>query len=149
MDLIWTFAEDWKLRLLVLIALAQMALAIWLYAQMSNARVAAVKSKRMVPEDFRTTRNEPDDVVVYTRAVANQFEAPVIFYAIIAIGLALGVSSWITVILAALFVFFRVRHAREMIGEHVILKRRKLFIYSFYVLMAMMAELAISTLLRA
>ena len=58
------------------------------------------------------------------------------FYALIAMSLALGVSSWLTVVLAALYVAIRWMHANEMIGEHVVLKRRKIFVQSVKVLMA-------------
>ncbi|MFD0916016.1 MAPEG family protein [Pseudahrensia aquimaris] len=146
---IWTFAEPWQLRLLVLIVLLNMALALRLYGVMSKARYAAVKKGEVDKEIFRATQAEPEQLAVYTRAVANQFEAPVLFYAVIAIGMALGVTSWITVVLAAVYVALRWQHANEMIGEHNVLRRRQLFIWSFYALIALMVELAISALLWA
>lgn len=152
MDLIeplWTFADGWKLRLLVLIVLANMVLALKLYGVMSKARFKAVKEGRVTVETYRATQDEPEDVAVFNRAVVNQFESPTLFYAIIAIGLALGVTSWITVLLAAAYVVLRWIHASEMIGEHVVLRRRQRFIQSFYALMGLMAELALSVLLWA
>ena len=149
LDLVWTFAPEWKIRLLVLVVLANMYLAFRLYGVMSRARFKAAKEGRVTVDTYKATQNEPDDVAVFNRAVANQFESPVIFYAIIAISLAIGVSSWATVVLAALYVGLRWMHANEMIGEHVVLRRRKIFIRSVKVLMALMAELAISTLLKA
>jgi len=89
---------------------------------------------------------EPEEIRVYTRLVANQFEAPVLFYALIITGLAIGVTSWITVLLAFAYVFFRFSHAKEMAGEHVVLRRRKIFIQSIRILLLMVVELAISTL---
>lgn len=152
MDLIeplWSFAEDWKVRLLVLVVLANMVLAIRLYSAMAKARIKAVKAGRATAETYRATQNEPEEAAVFNRAVVNQFESPTIFYALIAISLALGVSSWLTVIFAAAYVAIRWRHGMEMIGEHVVLRRRKLFIYSIQLLMLLMAEVAVSTLLRA
>ena len=152
MDLIepiWTAGIDWKLRLLVLIVLVQMGLAVRLYGIMAGKRMKAAKEGRVTVETYKATQNEPEDVAVFNRAVVNQFEAPVLFYAIVAIGLAIGVSSWITVVLAAIYVAMRWLHANEMIGAHDVLKRRKLFLRSFQVLLAMMAELAVSTLLWA
>ena len=149
LDLVWTFAPEWKIRLLVLVVLANMYLAFRLYGVMSRARFKAAKEGRVTVDTYKATQNEPEDVAVFNRAVANQFESPVIFYAIIAISLAIGVSSWVTVVLAALYVGLRWMHANEMIGEHVVLRRRKIFIRSVKVLMALMAELAISTLLKA
>lgn len=152
MDIIeplWTAASDIKLRVLVFVVLANMLLVFRLYGLMARKRFAAAKEGRVTVETYRATQNEPEDVAVFNRALSNQFEAPVIFYALIAISLALGVSSWLTVILAAIYVVLRWMHAAEMTGDHDVLKRRRLFIRSITVLMALMAEVAISALLWA
>lgn len=146
---IWSFAEDWKIRLLVLIVLVNMYLAVRLYGVMSRARSKGVREGKVTTETYRATQNEPEELAVFNRAVVNQFESPVLFYALIAMSLALGVSSWFTVIIAAMYVAIRWRHANEMIGEHVVLRRRKLFVQSIKILLALMVEVAISTLLRA
>ncbi len=148
-DPLWTFADDWKVRLIVLIVLANMALAVRLYGVMSKARFKAAKEGRVTTETYRATQNEPEDVAVFNRAVANQFESPTIFYALIAMSLALSVSSWLTVLIAFAYVTVRWMHGNEMIGEHVVLKRRKLFVRSVQILLVLMVEVAISTLLRA
>jgi hypothetical protein len=116
---------------------------------MSKARFKAAKEGRVTTDTYKATQNEPEDVAVFNRAVVNQFESPVLFYALIGISLAAGVSSWFTVLIAAAYVITRWRHANEMIGEHVVLKRRKIFIQSIQILLVLMAEVAISTLLRA
>ena len=146
---IWTFAADWKLRILVLIVLANMVLAVRLYSEMARQRFRAVKSGAVSAEVYRATQNEPAEVAVYSRVVTNQFEAPVLFYALVAMAFALGVVSWITVLLALVFVILRWLHAGEMTGAHDIMKRRKLFLRSFQVLLLMMAEFVISALLWA
>ena len=146
---LWTFAADWKVRLVVLITIANMVLAVRLYTAMAKARVRVVKAGKATTETHRATQNEPEEAAVFNRAVMNQFESPTIFYALIAISLALGVSSWLTVILAALYVAIRWRHGYEMIGEHVVLRRRKLFVRSVQVLMALMVEVTLSALLWA
>ena len=146
---LWTFAADWKVRLIVLITIANMVLAVRLYTAMAKARVRVVKAGKATTETYRATQNEPEEAAVFNRAVMNQFESPTIFYALIAISLALGVSSWLTVILAALYVAIRWRHGYEMIGEHVVLRRRKLFVRSVQVLMALMVEVTLSALLWA
>ena len=146
---LWTAASDIKLRLIVVIVLLNMVLALRLYGLMAKARFKAVKEGRANVDTYRATQNEPEDAAVFNRAVVNQFESPVFFYVIIAIGLALGVTSWITVVLAAAFVALRWMHGMEMVGAHDVLKRRRLFIRSFTVLIVMMGELLISTLLWA
>lgn len=146
---LWTFAADWKVRLIVLITIANMVLAVRLYTAMAKARIKVVKAGKATTETYRATQNEPEEAAVFNRAVMNQFESPTIFYALIAMSLALGVSSWLTVLLAALYVAIRWRHGYEMIGEHVVLRRRKLFVRSVQVLMVLMIEVTLSTLLWA
>lgn len=144
--LIWTAAPQLKVQLIVLAMTGQIVLTIWLYSKMSKARVAAVKAGTVKPEQYRAAgTDEPEDLAVYTRAVANQYELPVLFYAVIIAGLALRTSSWITVVLAILFVIVRTIHAREMVGENAVFRRRRLFIRSFQVFMLLLIELVIST----
>ena len=146
--LIWTAAPDLKIKLTVLAILLQIVITIWCYTQMSRARVAAYKDGRTTPEIYKAVGDaEPEEIRVYTRLVANQFEMPVLFYALVITGLAINVTSWVTVLLAFLYVFFRFLHAREMMGEHVVFRRRKLFFHSTRVVLAIIAELAISTVL--
>lgn len=146
---LWSHAADWKVRILVLIVIANMVLAIRLYSAMAKARNKVVRAGKATAETYRATQNEPEEAAVFNRAVVNQFESPTLFYALIAISLALGVSSWLTVVLAAVYVAVRWRHGMEMIGEHVVLRRRKYFIRSVQILMLLMVEVALSTLLWA
>ncbi len=146
--LIWTFAPHIKIQLVVLALLLQVAITVWSYTQLSRARVSAYKKGEIEPDTYKAVGDsEPEHLRVYTRLVANQFEMPVLFYALIITGLAIGVTSWITVIFAFLYVFFRYRHASEMTGEHVVFRRRKIFFYSARVLLVLIADLAISTAL--
>ncbi len=143
---LWTAAPVLKTQLAVLAVLLQIVITIWCYMQMSKARVGAAKAGTVSPEIYKAVGDaEPEEIRVYTRLVANQFESPVLFYVIILTGLAIGVTSWITVVLALLYVFFRLSHAKEMAGEHNVLRRRKIFIQSIRVLMLLILELAIST----
>ena len=145
-DFLWTFGKVWQLKLLVMIMLGQMLLTIWLYIQMSKARTSAVKEGRAAREDFSVVTNEADATAIYSRALANQFELPVLFYVIILIGITVGVSSWITVALAFIFVLSRVVHAKEMIGENRVLKRKGMFINTMRIFMLLLLELFISTI---
>ena len=145
---LWTFAPTVKSQLAIFAVLAQVGITIWCYNVMSTARIEAYKDGKIDPEMYRATSDaEPEDLRVYTRLVANQFESPVLFYALVLAGLAVGITSWITVFLAFAYVIIRWMHAQEMTGEHVVLRRRKIFIRSMQVLGIMVAELAISTLL--
>ncbi len=143
----WAYEQGLVIRLLAVALAGQIALTIWVYSQMSKARMTAAREKRVTAEVFKTTREEPDDLRVYSRAVANQFELPVIFYALVAAGLALSVSSWITIILAFAFLGVRIVHIREMIGENRVMLRRRWFIRGVQIIMAMTTEFVVSAVL--
>ena len=143
-DFLWTFEKVWQLKLLVIMMIAQMVLTIWLYIEMSKARTKSVKDGLASREDFSVVSNEADSTAIYSRALANQFELPVLFFVIILSGIAVGVSSWITVVLAFLFVISRVVHAREMIGENRVMKRKGMFINTMRIFMLLLLELFLS-----
>ncbi len=143
----WAYEQGLVIRLLAVALAGQIALTIWVYSQMSKAMMTAAREKRVTTEVFKTTREEPDDLRVYSRAVANQFELPVIFYALVAAGLALSVSSWITIILAFAFLGVRIVHIREMIGENRVMLRRRWFIRGVQIIMAMTTEFVVSAVL--
>lgn len=145
-DFLWTFEKAWQLKLLIMMMIGQMLLTIWLYIQMSKARTRLVKDGLAAREDFSVVSNEPDKTAIYSRALANQFELPVLFFVTVLSGIALGVSSWITVMLAFLFVISRVVHAREMIGENRVLKRKGMFINTMRIFLVLLLELFISTM---
>ncbi|MEP0942737.1 MAG: MAPEG family protein [Rhizobiaceae bacterium] len=147
--LLWDFAPELKTKLLYLAIVGQIVLTIYCYSAMSKARVAAVRGKRLQPESYKATVDEPEDLRVFTRAVANQFEMPVVFYVLVLAALMASAASWITVFLAWLFVLLRVVHVREMIGENVVLRRRKIFIQSARVIVLMVIEFVIALLFIA
>ncbi len=126
--------------------IVQMVLTIWLYTKISKARISAIKAGKAKPEDFSVVSSEPEESGIFSRAVSNQFELPVLFYVVILTGIVLKISSWLTVILAVLFLIIRIIHAREMIGESLVFKRRRLFIRSMQVFLLLLIELLVSTL---
>ena len=146
---LWDFAPDLKIRLLCLALAGQVIVTLTAYFKLSKARMTAVKAKQVEPDVFKSTRDEPEQLRVFTRAVANQFELPVIFYALIAASLALRVSSWLTVLLAFAFVALRCVHLQEMTGENRVFRRRRLFIRGMQVVLLMLVELLLSTMLFA
>ena len=146
---LWTAAPELKSALAVFVIMAQILLTVWCYIQLSKNRMKAAKSGEVAPEIYVATGDaEPEHLRVYTRLVANQFEMPVLFYVIMLTGLATAVTSWITIILGAIYVLFRILHAKEMAGEHVVLRRRKLFIRSTQILLLMFIELGLSTIFK-
>lgn len=144
---LWTAAPTLKAQVAIFLMLLQMMITIWCYSLMSKARMAAAKSGKVSKAIYVAVGDaEPEELRVYTRLLANQFEMPVLFYVIMVTGLAVGITSWITVLLGLVYVLFRYLHAKEMSGAHVVMKRRKLFIRSAQVILLMMLELAVSTI---
>ncbi|NKB51944.1 MAG: hypothetical protein GKR97_06930 [Rhizobiaceae bacterium] len=146
LSLLWEFAPALKTKLIYLAILIQMCVAIYCYIAMSRMRLKAGRAKRITADDYKATKNEPEDLRVYTRAVANQFEMPVLFYALVLAMLTASAHSWITVVLAWAFVIIRIFHTREMLGENRVRIRRNIFIHATRVLMLMMVELLIAIL---
>ena len=70
---LWDFAPLLKTKLIYLAIIGQIAIAIYCYTAMSRARISAGRAKRITAEDYKATQNEPEDLRVFTRAVANQF----------------------------------------------------------------------------
>ena len=147
--MLWDFAPELKTKLLYLAIVGQIIITIYCYSAMSRARVAAVKGNRVQPDNYKATTDEPEDLRVFTRAVANQFEMPVVFYVLVLASLMASTASWITVVLAWIYVVMRWVHAREMIGSNTVLKRRKIFIQSARVIVFMVIEFVIALLFIA
>ena len=147
--MLWEFAPELKAKLLYLALIGQIVITIYCYSAMSKARVAAVRGNRVQPDNYKATTDEPEDLRVYTRAVANQFEMPVVFYVLVLAALMAATASWITVALAWIYVILRGIHAREMIGDNTVLKRRKIFIQSARIILLMVVEFVIALLVIA
>lgn len=147
--MLWEFAPELKAKLLYLALIGQIVITIYCYSAMSKARVAAVRGNRVQPDNYKATTDEPEDLRVYTRAVANQFEMPVVFYVLVLAALMATTASWITVALAWIYVILRGIHAREMIGDNTVLKRRKIFIQSARIILLMVVEFVIALLVIA
>ena len=147
--MLWEFAPELKAKLLYLALIGQIVITIYCYSAMSKARVAAVRGNRVQPDNYKATTDEPEDLRVYTRAVANQFEMPVVFYVLVLASLMATTASWITVALAWIYVILRGIHAREMIGDNTVLKRRKIFIQSARIILLMVVEFVIALLVIA
>jgi len=146
LSLLWSFAPDIKVKLLYLAIIGQIVITLLAYGRMSKNRMAAGRAKRVSADMYKSTANEPEDLRVFTRAVANQFELPVVFYAIVLAMLVASAASWITVILAWLFVVLRAIHFQEMTTSNEVLKRRKMFIRCVQVVMLMTLELALAVI---
>ena len=90
--------------------LAQIGLTFFLYAWLTVARTRAVQRGETEYACFVLGRDEPLHVARITRNLSNQFELPVIFYALVVLLIALGRVTWIDVAAAWVFVAGRIIH---------------------------------------
>jgi hypothetical protein len=101
-----------------------------LYVWLTIARMLAVRSGRVEFTSF-AYGDEPHDIERITRNLANQFELPVIFYALAVLLIATGRVSTIDVIAAWVFVAGRVIHTLvQTLTENVPLRGR-VFLINF------------------
>jgi hypothetical protein len=90
--------------------LAQIGLTFFLYAWLTFARTRAVQRGETEYACFVLGRDEPLHVARITRNLANQFELPAIFYALVVLLIALGRVTWVDVAAAWVFVAGRLAH---------------------------------------
>ena len=89
--------------------LAHMGWTFLLYAWLTVARLAAVR-RREVEYGAFARGGEPHQVARITRNLANQFELPVFFYAVVVLLIATGRVTAVDVVAAWVFVAGRVIH---------------------------------------
>lgn len=106
---------------------------------MAQRRFAAIKSGAIPFGYFRTYRGAepPDACVQAARQYENLFELPVLFYALIAILLAIPFVDYILLLLAWIYVAARLVQAVIHLGSNNVSLRFYAFLISSLVLMAM------------
>lgn len=115
--------------------IAHVALVFCLYLLLSTRRVGAVKDGRARPDQFRENREEPAESLVVKNAIANQFELPVLFYAVSILLYLVDADNPVTVAGGWLFVALRYAHAYVHVTSNRLRYRRSLFIAGLLVVM--------------
>lgn len=121
----------------------QALVTLFLYIPMSARRVASVKSGTAKASDYRLVEKEPEDVRQMTRAIANQYETPILFYAVCLsayvtqnVGVVMVALAWAYVVIKCVHVYVQTTSNRLRI-------RRPVFMLSFIVLIAMWVMFAL------
>jgi hypothetical protein len=122
--------------------LAHIGLVVFLYAWLTFARAQAVKNGETEYSRFVLGRDEPLHVARITRNLSNQFELPVIFYALVVLLIALGRVGWIDVAAAWVFVAGRVIHTLVQTLTDNVKLRGQVFMINFLAVMALAAHVA-------
>jgi hypothetical protein len=116
---------------------AQTVLVFILYCLLGIRRSAAIKAGRARQEQFRENRDEPVESLVVRNSIANQFELPVLFYAVSIVLFITQADNLPAVILAWIFVACRYAHAFVHVTSNNLRYRSPLFALSFLALVAL------------
>lgn len=107
--------------------LAHVLLVYIVYGVMARRRFGAVRSGMAKAGQFKGRLNEPEQSVTVANNLMNQFEAPVLFYALcLALYVTNGVN-YLTLVLAWLFIVSRYVHAQIHTTSNNIMLRNRTF----------------------
>lgn len=126
--------------------LIQVLLTISVLVLLGPARRRSMRAKRQRLGDPEVAlgRNEwSEEAAKRGNNYRNQFELPVLFYAVVAFALITGVADGPMVMLAWVFVLSRLVHAAIHIGPNIVKWRGLVFISGAIVLLAMWLRLAL------
>ncbi len=106
---------------LLLPVFVQVALTFVLVFWLAPLRIGALRSGAVKPDDVALRQpNWPERTLQITNCLLNQFELPVLFYALVAFILITSTNSLIFVILAWVFVLSRLVHAYIHTGSNIV-----------------------------
>ena len=123
--------------------LAHVAWVVMLYAWLTVARTLAVRRGEVDYSAFVLGRDEPLHIARITRNLANQFELPAIFYALVVLLIALGKVTAFDVVAAWVFVAGRVVHTLVQTLTDNVGLRGNVFTINFLAVVALAAHVAL------
>jgi len=114
---------------------------------MFQIRKKAIIDKKISPKYFKAYTDEtPDDLKILENHYNNHFQIP-IFYVLAAIlGLTLGTTSIITIVLSSLFVISRIAHSFIHLGSNKLLLRAGVFFGGVLLVGLMFLEVLIKSI---
>jgi hypothetical protein len=122
--------------------LAHIAWVFMLYVWLTVARTGAVRRREIDYSCFVLGRDEPLRVARIARNLANQFELPAVFYALVVLLVALGRVTTFDVVAAWVFVAGRVAHTLVQTLTDNVSLRGQVFTINFLAVMALAAHVA-------
>lgn len=135
--------------LIFLPVLAQILLTMMVFAGLAVAKSRAAKSGE-VNEERRALYDDawPESVIQINNNVRNQFELPVLFYALCIILWALNTTNIVVHGFAWAFVASRVVHVAIHTGSNFVPLRRRVFMFGFFMTVALLVSAVISLLTK-
>jgi hypothetical protein len=126
--------------------LAQIGLTCALYVWLTVARAGAVKRGEVEYSAFALGRDEPARIARISRNLANQFELPVIFYAMVVLLVTLGQGTLIDTVAGWVFVAGRIVHTLVQTLTDDVLLRGRVFIINFLAVLVLVGHVALLAL---
>lgn len=125
-------------NLILLPVLAQVVLTLAVYIYLGIVKGKALKTGQ-VDLDRRALHEDawPDFVRQVSNNIRNQFETPVLFYALVFVLWGLQAVDALSLGLAWGYVLCRVAHAYVHLGSNFVPLRRRIFTISYLILLAM------------
>jgi hypothetical protein len=123
--------------------LAHIGLTFFLYAWLTFARTKAVQSGETEYACFVLGRDEPLHVARITRNLANQFELPAIFYALVVVLLVAGRITWVDIAAAWVFVAGRLIHTLVQTLTDNVPLRGRVFLINFLAVVVLAGHVAL------
>lgn len=108
-----------------------LALIFFLFVMVSIKRMSAVAHGELLTDDLAYKSNEPEASRRWANNLNNQFEVPVLFYALISLLYATESVNWIYVVLAFLFLAGRILHTGVQVSGDNVGLRGKVFVINF------------------
>lgn len=126
--------------------IAHAALVFAIYVLLGLRRRQAVADGNAKVSQFRENRDEPSESLFVRNALENQFELPVLFYAVCLALQASGAVDALTLSLAWLFVVSRYVHSFIHVTSNRIRHRQPAFVVGFLAVIALWVLLAVNLL---
>lgn len=121
---------------------AQILLTLLVYLVLAARKAKAIRDKAVDRQQVALdNRLWPEDTVKVSNNIANQFEAPVLFYALCLAFLGLNAVSAVALFLASLFVLSRYFHAWVHTHSNHVPTRLRLFLVGYLILLVMLGVL--------
>ena len=129
---------------LLLPAFLHVAWVMALGFRMGRARTAAIRAGRArIAEIALDNTRWPDDVRKLANNYDNQFQAPMLFYAVLPLLIVTALADAVSVVLAWAFLAGRIAHSLVHTGSNNVMRRFYGFVLSFLAVAAMWAWFAL------
>jgi hypothetical protein len=126
------------MKWLLLPAFVHVAMVLFIGTRMGRARFRAARSGAVKVRDIAADSSRwPDEVRKISNSYQNQFELPVLFYALLPLLIATAMVDRVMIALAWAFIASRVVHAAIHIGPNIVIRRFQAFLFGFLAVVAM------------